>query len=82
LQTIGKTTKKNLDGDTTTNYPALIMSTSNYNSSLTYEDEEGDIAYGRLYLRITQGSYSLSAVEEISPLDIGTFLGNVGGFWG
>lgn len=48
----------------------------------TYDDSWEDIAYGRLFLMIIQGSFSRTIVEEISPLDIGTFLGNVGGFWG
>lgn len=69
-------------------YPRLYSSPwSNpfHRSSLavqTYDDVSDDIAYGRLFLNIFQGSYSRTVVDEINPLDIGTFLGNVGGFWG
>lgn len=39
-------------------------------------------AVGSLFLEITQGSYSLTQVEDIEPLEIGALFGNVGGFWG
>lgn len=41
-----------------------------------------DFAYGQLLLIIRQGDFSRTTVIEQSPLDIGTFLGNIGGFWG
>lgn len=47
-----------------------------------YEATPADDAYGFLFLTIRQGAFSRTTVKELSPLDIGTFLGNVGGFWG
>lgn len=44
--------------------------------------ESLDVAVGSLVLQIRQGSFSRTRIIELSPLDIGTFLGNVGGFWG
>ncbi|CAM9678757.1 unnamed protein product, partial [Ectocarpus fasciculatus] len=87
IDTIGKTTKKDLSGDVTTTFPALVLSSSDYtteNPLTTTADDDffDDIAYGRLYLDMKQGSYSRTAIEEVDPLDIGTFLGNIGGFWG
>ncbi|CAN0024831.1 unnamed protein product [Ectocarpus sp. 12 AP-2014] len=85
IDTIGKTTKKKLNGDVTTTFPPLVLSSSDYtaeNEWTTSEDDfYQDAAYGRLYLDIRQGSYSRTAIAEIDPLDIGTFLGNIGGFW-
>lgn len=40
-----------------------------------------DYAYGLLYLKIAQGSYSLTEVDEIEPQVLGTLLGSIGGFW-
>lgn len=37
---------------------------------------------GSLHLSITQGSYSLTEVKDIDPLEIGSLLGSIGGFWG
>ncbi|CAM9538946.1 unnamed protein product [Ectocarpus sp. 4 AP-2014] len=80
--TIGKTTKKMLDGSTTTVFPALTMTTSTAVSSIfissSYYDE---YALGYLGLNVRQGPFSLTSVEEVSPLDVGSFLGNIGGFW-
>ncbi|CAM9365740.1 unnamed protein product, partial [Ectocarpus fasciculatus] len=78
--------KKDLSGDVTTTFPALVLSSSDYtteNPLTTTADDDffDDIAYGRLYLDMKQGSYSRTAIEEVDPLDIGTFLGNIGGFW-
>eukprot|EP00904_Undaria_pinnatifida_P005830 jgi/Undpi1/2377/HiC_scaffold_13.g05758.m1 len=39
-------------------------------------------ATGDLFLTIAQGAYSLTEIEDIDPLEIGTLLGNFGGFWG
>ena len=39
-------------------------------------------AFGYLHITLTQGSYSLMELTDINPLDIGTLLGNIGGFWG
>lgn len=38
--------------------------------------------YGQLMLDITQSSYSMVPVEDVDPLEIRTFFGNIGGFWG
>lgn len=35
-----------------------------------------------LYLEISQGSYSLTEVIDIDPMELGTLFGNIGGFWG
>lgn len=43
---------------------------------------ETDFAVGAMFMRITQGPYSRSIVKDIDPLEIGTFFGNIGGFWG
>lgn len=40
------------------------------------------VAVGGMFLRIAQGPYSRSIVKDIDPLEIGTLLGNIGGFWG
>lgn len=52
-----------------------LLQASNDSSPLT----EDDTAYGFLFLSITQGSYSLSNIKEVDPLEIGTLLGNIGG---
>ncbi|CAM9809602.1 unnamed protein product [Ectocarpus sp. 4 AP-2014] len=84
-QTIGKTTKKNLDGDVTTTFPPLVLSSSDFFAEETWTTSEDDTladdAFGRLYLDIQQGAYSRTSIAEVDPLDIGTFLGNIGGFW-
>ncbi|CAN0431861.1 unnamed protein product, partial [Ectocarpus sp. 12 AP-2014] len=86
IDTIGKTTKEKLNGDVTTTFPPLVLSSSDYTAQEDWTTSEDDFyqdaAYGRLYLDIRQGSYSRTAIAEIDPLDIGTFLGNIGGFWG
>ncbi|CAM9350825.1 unnamed protein product [Ectocarpus fasciculatus] len=82
--TIGKTTKKDLSGDVTTTFPALVLSSSDFfteNTLTTTSDDGDDHVIGRLYLDMKQGSYSHTAIKEVDPLDIGTFLGNIGGFW-
>ncbi|CAM9379792.1 unnamed protein product [Ectocarpus sp. 6 AP-2014] len=85
IDTIGKTTKKKLNGDVTTTFPPLVLSSSDYTAENTLTTSEDDIlqdpSFGRLYLDIQQGSYSRTAIAEVDPLDIGTFLGNIGGFW-
>ncbi|CAN0081141.1 unnamed protein product, partial [Ectocarpus sp. 12 AP-2014] len=86
VDTIGKTTKKKLNGDVTTTFPPLVLSSSDYTTEETWTTSEDDTlqdaALGRLYLDIKQGSYSRTSIAEVDPLDIGTFLGNIGGFWG
>ncbi|CAM9780332.1 unnamed protein product, partial [Ectocarpus sp. 6 AP-2014] len=91
--TIGKTHRTFLDKDPVTSYPALTVSTTTYvvpERSFESDDDDGetddssgssDHAMGLLYLQISQGSYSLTEVEDIEPQLLGTFLGNVGGFW-
>lgn len=37
---------------------------------------------GALDLMLTQSKHSLTTIEDIDPIDIGAFLGNLGGFWG
>ncbi|CAM9379495.1 unnamed protein product, partial [Ectocarpus sp. 6 AP-2014] len=86
VDTIGKTTKEDLSGDVTTTFPSLVLSSSDFTTenplTTTTDDDFDDSAFGRLYLDIKQGSYSRTAIAEVDPLDIGTFLGNIGGFWG
>ncbi|CAM9747341.1 unnamed protein product [Ectocarpus sp. 8 AP-2014] len=83
--TIGKTTKKKLNGDVTTTFPPLVLSSSDFTAEIDWttseDDSLQDAAYGRLYLDIKQGAFSRTAIAEVNPLDIGTFLGNIGGFW-
>ncbi|CAM9883937.1 unnamed protein product [Scytosiphon promiscuus] len=83
--TIGMTTKKDLRGDVTTSYPPLILSSSTYTTANTLDQDaisnSVDLAIGSLYLQIRQGVFSRTEIEELDPLDVGTFLGNVGGFW-
>ncbi|CAM9132934.1 unnamed protein product [Ectocarpus sp. 8 AP-2014] len=80
--TIGKTTKKMIDGSRTIAFPALTMTTSTAVSSSVISGSSYDaFALGYLRLNVRQGPFSLTSVEEISPLDVGSFLGNVGGFW-
>ncbi|CAM9657669.1 unnamed protein product [Ectocarpus sp. 12 AP-2014] len=83
--TIGKTTKKDLSGDVTTTFPPLVLSSSDFTTenplTTTTDADFDDSAFGRLYLDIKQGSYSRTAIAEVDPLDIDTFLGNIGGFW-
>ena len=48
-------------------------------------DPNGDgssYALGYLFITFTQGAYSLTELTDVNPLDIGTLLGNIGGFWG
>ncbi|CBJ31491.1 hypothetical protein Esi_0260_0029 [Ectocarpus siliculosus] len=86
IDTIGKTTKKKLNGDVTTTFPPLVLSSSDFTAENTWatseDDSFQDASFGRLYLDIKQGDYSRTAIAEVDPLDIGTFLGNIGGFWG
>lgn len=56
--------------------------TSYTNTSYTSYTEGFDDIYGQLTLEIIQGSYSLTTVRDVDPLEIGTLLGNIGGFWG
>lgn len=60
-------------------FPLLRIKTTDADSTTP---SYSDVAIGALYLKIRQGSFSRTIIEEINPLDIGTFLGNVGGFWG
>ncbi|CAN0145843.1 unnamed protein product, partial [Ectocarpus sp. 12 AP-2014] len=68
--TIGKTTKKMLDGSRTTVFPALTMTTSTAVSSNiisgSYYDE---YALGYLRLNVRQGPFSLTSVEEVRWVD-------------
>ncbi|CAM9884073.1 unnamed protein product [Scytosiphon promiscuus] len=89
--TIGKTTKRELNGDLTNRYPPLILSRSTFTmanevnlpstTSSTTSEANSEIAYGQLALALRQGSFSRTFIKEISPLDLGNFLGNIGGFW-
>lgn len=45
-------------------------------------DDNSTYALGFLDISLTQGSYSLTELSDINPLDAGAFLGNIGGFWG
>eukprot|EP00752_Nemacystus_decipiens_P003195 g2956.t1 len=79
---IGKTTRQALDGRIAATYPALTVTPLMYSTPNTLsEDTETDYAYGQMNLLLTQGPYSRVSVKELSPLDLGTFFGNVGGFW-
>ncbi|CAB1103830.1 unnamed protein product [Ectocarpus sp. CCAP 1310/34] len=81
--TIGKTTKKMLDGSSTTVFPALTISTTTtviQETSLP-SSTYAEYALGYLKLMVRQGPFSLTSVEEVSPLDVGSFFGNLGGFW-
>ncbi|CAM9884006.1 unnamed protein product [Scytosiphon promiscuus] len=82
---IGMTTKKDLSGDVKTSYPALTVSTATYTTDNMIDADSVssgfDVAIGVLNLIIRQGPFSRTNIEEIDPLDIGTFLGNIGGFW-
>ena len=51
---------------------------SGFSSSPSYDSWSA----GTLILDITQGSYSLTEIRDIDPLELGTIFGNVGGFWG
>eukprot|EP00752_Nemacystus_decipiens_P010763 g9579.t1 len=80
--TIGKTTKENLDGEVATTYPPLILSSTVFTANNTLTPEPGyDYAIGQMNIYITQGYFSLTTVKELSPLDLGDFFGNIGGFW-
>eukprot|EP00904_Undaria_pinnatifida_P004016 jgi/Undpi1/13615/HiC_scaffold_9.g03269.m1 len=84
--TIGKTTRNFLSGTSETSYPILTLSTGDHvEESQTYwssdTDDNSSFAVGFLHLTITQGAYSLTELNDINPLDIGTLLGNIGGFW-
>eukprot|EP00752_Nemacystus_decipiens_P017457 g15651.t1 len=81
VATIGKTTKENLDGDVTTTYPPLIMSSHVYTSENTLTEPDGDYAYGQMNIHFSQGSFSRTRVKELNPIDLGDFFGNIGGFW-
>lgn len=48
----------------------------------TYESSYSGPDYGFLQVHLTQGPFSLSKVKDVDPLELGTFLGNLGGFWG
>eukprot|EP00903_Cladosiphon_okamuranus_P021600 g19862.t1 len=45
------------------------------------DDGDSDYAIAVLYLKISQGSYSLTEVDDIEPQILGTLLGSIGGFW-
>eukprot|EP00904_Undaria_pinnatifida_P004036 jgi/Undpi1/13633/HiC_scaffold_9.g03287.m1 len=96
--TIGKTHRKYLSKEPTTNYPVLTLSTTSHvttklseflpssSTSDTYYQNHvpsltDNYAIGSLVLTITQGSYSLTEISDIDPLEIGSLLGNIGGFW-
>eukprot|EP00904_Undaria_pinnatifida_P004018 jgi/Undpi1/13617/HiC_scaffold_9.g03271.m1 len=84
--TIGKNTRHLLSGESATSYPVLTISTGDYVEQIQMDlgsdtDDSGSYAIGYLHLMITQGAYSLTELTDVNPLDIGTFLGNIGGFW-
>lgn len=56
--------------------------TTDDSSNYTTDDGRSWKAHGSLYLTLTQGTYSVTDIKEINPLDIGNLLGNIGGFWG
>ena len=61
------------------NYIATdVLGTRSSSSSSTGENP----ALGDLLLSLTQGSHSLTGLEDENPLDIFDYLGNIGGFWG
>ena len=63
-------------------------STSEIDEDSSYQDTTSDThgngsnAFGAIYLTLTQGTFSVTEITDINPLDIGNFLGNIGGFWG
>lgn len=58
-------------------------STTDYSDDDSTSTTEVDTSiYGFLSVDLTQGSFSLTTVKDVNPLDIGTFFGNIGGFWG
>eukprot|EP00903_Cladosiphon_okamuranus_P020250 g18584.t2 len=69
--TIGKTIKTALSGDKETSFPALTLSQSKYKTARTPDAPAV----------LKKGPFSYTTIKELNPLEIGTFLGNLGGFW-
>lgn len=64
---------------TPTHHLDVAPTTPSWQNQTLNSDE---YAVGYLYLILTQGSFSLTELSDNNPLDIGSFLGNMGGFWG
>lgn len=41
-----------------------------------------DFVLGYVKLHITEASLSLTTITELSPIDVYSLIGNVGGIWG
>ena len=55
---------------------------SSYQNTTSAAHGNSSFAVGYLYLILTQGSFSVTEITDINPLDVGNFVGNIGGFWG
>eukprot|EP00904_Undaria_pinnatifida_P004017 jgi/Undpi1/13616/HiC_scaffold_9.g03270.m1 len=84
LDTIGKSIRNYIGGESNTSYPVLSILTYEHVDQDPYVSTTSDndsFAIGHLDLRLTQGGYSLTELTDIDPLDVGGLLGNIGGFW-
>eukprot|EP00903_Cladosiphon_okamuranus_P022382 g20586.t1 len=79
--TIGKTVKTALSGDVEASFPALTLSQSKYKTGIFDLPLEDGVDYGHIYLSVRQGPFAYTTITELDPLEFGTFLGNLGGFW-
>ncbi|CAM9630148.1 unnamed protein product [Scytosiphon promiscuus] len=79
---IQKTHKTHLSGDEEDVFATWSIATAESTPAAIEDfDEDEEMAIGRLALKIEQAPFSLVRISDDTPLNIGSLLGNIGGFW-